>query len=175
MQWDEVLKSWNDVAYTNKLLYSPEFLKQIPVPLWPKVLEDLKHGRLCADGPRACDQRTCGACENRLDLLEHGNKDEFGQYQGEENFGKKPLVSETGYAKMHGSCVDHECDFGAKDSPVVQNLAMSSVAEGKAIWGESYQVLPDGRHGPLKSSISNRADKARYLKASGHRETRAYN
>lgn len=61
---------------------------------------------------------------------------------------------------------------GQKDSPIVEDLGLGTVEEGKVLWGKDYLVLPDGRHGPRK--FRSHAEKVQYLHLTGHRERGSY-
>jgi hypothetical protein len=62
----------------------------------------------------------------------------------------------------------HDIDHGLRDSPIVEDLGMPTVQEGREAWGADYVVLPDGRHGPKK--FRSKAEKLRYMRLTGHVE-----
>jgi len=109
---------------------------------------------------------------NARDALKYNKLlDVYGNWYFSPEFGKHPLSGFTAVRRKHEG-YDH--DHGVKNCPIVLDLGLPSVQQGKAIWGQNYVVLPDGSHGPLKSSVASRAAKVEFLRASGQREDGDY-
>jgi len=109
-------------------------------------------------------------------LLEAGVIDEYGQdiWHDAANMGDDPMKRLP--ARIHGisegvNAYDMH-RLNDPHNPIVADLGMPSVEQGKAVWGDRYLVLPNGDHGP--ANFRTRAEKLEYMKKTGHRETKSY-